>query len=225
MDITYKVRGADGQEYGPVSLEDISSWLRDNRIAGESEVMRSDMTYWACAKDFAELKPALPVVVPAATPVAASGRPTPFTTRPTATAAAVGANPMLAAQLKSGASWFYWIAGLTLVNSITAATGMNWRFILGLGVTQISDVIGQTVGGAGNIVALIVATVAAGIFITCGIFANKQKMWAFIVGMILFALDGVISLLIQDWIGLGFHAFALYFIFRGFAAARAISRA
>jgi hypothetical protein len=36
----------------------------------------------------------------------------------------------------------------------------------------------------------------------------------------LFALDGAIFLLVQDWVGVGFHAFALFMILRGYSAAR-----
>jgi hypothetical protein len=38
--------------------------------------------------------------------------------------------------------------------------------------------------------------------------------------MVLFALDGGIFLLTQDWIGVGFHIFVLYCLFRGFKACR-----
>ena len=58
------------------------------------------------------------------------------------------------AQLKSGASWFYWIAGLSLINSISAASGSSWRFIVGLGITQIFDEFGNHMGTGGRWVAL-----------------------------------------------------------------------
>lgn len=223
MDINYKVRAADGQEYGPVTLEQLTGWLRENRISGDNEIMRSDMTHWARAADFTELQAALPVVIPSAAPSPVRGTPAPLSPRPAA--AGVAADPVRAAQVKSGASWFYWIAALSLVNSIAALTGSGWRFVIGLGVTQFSDGLGQAFGGGGKVVALVLAIIAAGIFILCGIFANKRRLWAFIVGMVLFTLDAVISLLIQDWIGLGFHAFALFFIFRGFNAARQMNKA
>jgi hypothetical protein len=38
--------------------------------------------------------------------------------------------------------------------------------------------------------------------------------------MILFGLDGLLLVLIQDWVGVGFHAFALLMIGRGYTAAR-----
>jgi hypothetical protein len=224
MDITYKVRATDGQEYGPVTLEQLTGWLSENRINGDNEITRSDMSHWAKARDFAELQSALPVIVPPAVQSPVRGTPAPISARPAA-AAAPNSDPVRAAQLKSGASWFYWIAALSLINSIVALTGSNWRFVIGLGVTQISDAVGQAFGGGGKFAALVVAIIAAGIFILCGIFANKRQLWAFIVGMILFTLDAVISLLISDWIGLGFHAFALFFIFRGFNAARGMGKA
>ena len=40
---------------------------------------------------------------------------------------------------ESGAGWFYWIAGLTLVNTFGMLSGTNSRFALGLGVTLIAD--------------------------------------------------------------------------------------
>jgi len=41
-----------------------------------------------------------------------------------------------------------------------------------------------------------------------------------VVGMVLFALDCVIFVLGQDWLGVGFHVVALFFMFRGFQACR-----
>jgi hypothetical protein len=53
-----------------------------------------------------------------------------------------------------------------------------------------------------------------------GVFANKLHTWAFLVGMILYALDGLIFLLVGDWLSVGFHVFALFCIFGGFSATR-----
>jgi hypothetical protein len=43
--------------------------------------------------------------------------------------------------------------------------------------------------------------------------------WAFVAGMIFYALDGLIFLMVQDWVGVGFHAFVLAMVGRGWAAA------
>lgn len=183
MELTYKIRGADGKEYGPVNLEQLTTWLRESRIGRENEVMRSDMNNWSPAADFTELQEVIaqaapPAAMPVARPVAASP----------------GANPAALAQVKSGASWFYWIAGLSLVNSIAAFSGSDWRFILGLGVTQLIDVLGQSIEGPGKFIALVLDLVAAGVLVLFGVFASKGHLWAFVVGMVLFALDGVLFL-------------------------------
>src|SRR2546428_6752639 len=38
-------------------------------------------------------------------------------------------------QRRNGAQWFYWIAGLSLINAAIALAGQEWRFIFGVGVT------------------------------------------------------------------------------------------
>src|SRR5215471_17384815 len=106
MEFTYMVRGADGKEYGPVTLEQLTTWIKEGRLTAQQELKRSDMEHWSPASAFGELQPvfsslAAPVIAPP--PIAAASAP---------------AHAGAAVQLKSGASWFYWIAGLSLVNSI-----------------------------------------------------------------------------------------------------------
>jgi len=40
---------------------------------------------------------------------------------------------------KSGARWFFWIAGLTIVTSLMALSGGGYAFFLSLGITQFID--------------------------------------------------------------------------------------
>ena len=147
-------------------------------------------------------------------------------TGPAPVAAPSAADPVLERQLKGGGSWFYWIAGLSLVNSVMALSGSSTRFILGLGITQIFDELAQGMGsGAGLAVAVVLDLLAAAVFVFFGVFANKRHTWSFIVGMALYALDGLIYLIAQEWLGVGFHAFALFCLFRGFKACRALNAA
>lgn len=132
-------------------------------------------------------------------------------------------------QLSSGANWFYWIAVLTLINSAITLFEGNWSFALGLGVTQIIDAI-ALVGvqeGSGNWVKAIsfgLDLVVAGIFALFGIFANKRQIWAFIVGMTLYLLDVAIFIFSGSYMGIILHGFALFFLFRGFMAARQLNQ-
>jgi uncharacterized protein DUF4339 len=219
MDLTYKVRGADGNEYGPATLTEINAWFREGRVNAQSEVTRSDIDYWTPAANFSELE-----VTRATAPAAAPGvRPVQAEARPAASASAAGADPAIEAHLKSNASWFYWIAGLSLINSIAAFTGGGWRFILRLGITEYIEDFGHSLGGDARMVVFILEVLAAGVFILFGVFAHKRHTWAFIVGMFLYALDGLIILNEQDWIGLAFHAFVLFCLFRGFQACRELN--
>lgn len=216
MEHSYTIRAADGQEYGPATLEQLTGWAREGRVNADTQLKRSDMQHWSPAVSFAELQA---VFAPAATPAPLSG--TPRTIAPNL--APAGEDPQTIAQLKSGASWFYWIAGLSLVNSIAAFLGSDWRFILGLGVTQIIDLFGSQMGGAGKVVTIGLDVAAAGVLILLGVFGNKRQLWAFIVGLVLFALDSVVFLIGGDWIGVAFHAFVLYCLFRGLQACRSLN--
>ena len=122
--------------------------------------------------------------------------------------------------MRSGASWFYWIAGLSLINSIMALSGKGWGFILGLGMTQVIDGAASNLGSNGLVVAIVLDVLVAGLFVLFGVFANRGHLWSFIVGMIFYAADGLIFLIAQDWLGLGFHAFVLFCLFGGLRAAR-----
>jgi len=123
------------------------------------------------------------------------------------------------AQSRRGALWFYWIAGLSLVNSALSYAGFNWRFIIGLGMSQIVDAL-ATRSGRGWSAAILFDALLLGGFALLGYLAVRRHAWAFLVGVALYGLDGLVSLLIQDWLGVGFHVFVIVLILKGFRAAR-----
>lgn len=125
----------------------------------------------------------------------------------------------LEATQKGGANWFYWIAGLSLVNTVLVMTDSGVSFIIGLGITQVVDAVMHQVGGQALIfVGLFVNLAIAVFFVLMGTRASQGRRWAFLAGMVLYALDGGIFLLIGDYLSLGFHVFALFFIFNGYRA-------
>lgn len=126
---------------------------------------------------------------------------------------------------KSGANWFYWIAGLTLITSIITFGGGNWRFLISLGTTQVIDAIAAGVasqlgGSAPQVIALVLDVILTGIFVLFGVLANKKMLWAYILGMAAFVVDGLVSLVIQDLIGVVVHVVVLVFMVPGFMAGR-----
>jgi hypothetical protein len=126
----------------------------------------------------------------------------------------------LQAAARSGANWFFWIAGLSAVNTAIHLSGSDTSFIVGLGVSQILDLIGRETGPTGAAVSLILNALVLGIFVLFGVFARKRNTWAFVLGMGLYALDALIYVLGGDWLGVGFHGLVLFFLWGGFNAHR-----
>ena len=125
-------------------------------------------------------------------------------------------------QALSGANWFFWIAGFSIVNSVVLLSNGSWNFLIGLGVTQLIDGVAQqaaaNLGGTATVVALCLDAMVAGFFIVMGLLARRGMGWAFMLGMFCYALDGLLFLYVQQWANIAFHLLALYFIYRGFAA-------
>lgn len=132
----------------------------------------------------------------------------------------------LESRVLSGANWFFWIAALSMINSVILLMNGSWSFLAGLGITQVIDALAYQVsfdaGAVATIFALILDMTVAGVFIVFGLQARKQHRWAFIAGMIVYALDGLIFLFVQDWLSIGFHVFALYCIYQGLSYSNAI---
>jgi hypothetical protein len=133
------------------------------------------------------------------------------------------------ATFRGGANWFYWIAALSVVNTLISLFQGGWGFIFGLGVTQIVDAIAAVIleeqgdsTGLIRIIALGASVFFAGFFALFGWLANQRQGWAFLVGMVLYLLDGLLFLLVQDWLSLAFHGFALFRMFQGYQALREI---
>jgi len=123
------------------------------------------------------------------------------------------------ARMRAGAKWFYWIAGLSLINSLVVITGGNFHFVIGLGVTSVVDAMAKRAGELGGVLDFVVNGFLAGAVALFGYFAVQGQKWAFLVGMGLYALDGVLCFGARDFLSAGFHAYALFAIYRGYQAA------
>jgi hypothetical protein len=114
-------------------------------------------------------------------------------------------------RIRGGSGWFMAIAAFSVINSGLVFFNAKLHFIVGLGITQIADGIGKMGGFTGSIAGLVVSLFAAGGFTLFGKLSREGHQWAFIVGMVLYALDGL-------WLDLAFHAFALFNIYKGLSA-------
>ncbi|WP_077034270.1 hypothetical protein [Pelomonas sp. KK5] len=119
----------------------------------------------------------------------------------------------------SAARWFWWIAGLSLVNTVLFFSGSDTSFVVGLGLTTLTNVmLAQNLGAA-----IAAAAVTIGFYLVMGWMAQKERLWAFYAGLVVYALDALIFVKFEDWMPVAFHAFAIYCIAKGVMQIRARS--
>lgn len=134
-------------------------------------------------------------------------------------------------RFKGGASLFFWIAGLSVINSLILMLGGGWHFFIGLGITQVVDgiataiasEIGPEMGAIVKMIAFMIDIGLAGVFVVFGVLARKRYKWGFIVGMTLYTLDGLIFAVVGDLLSLGFHVLILIGLITGLIALSKLS--
>lgn len=135
-------------------------------------------------------------------------------------------------RMQRGANNFYWIAALSAINSVILEFGGSAYFVVGLASTLFVDsfavAVAKDVPEAAiivKIVGLVISFIFAGIFALFGLFANRGKRWAFVVGMVLYSIDALLMLAFQEWMGLIFHGLFLFGLFGGLQALNQIQKA
>ncbi len=116
----------------------------------------------------------------------------------------------------SAARWFWWIAGLSLVNTVLIHSGSQTSFVIGLGFTLVADFAFQSL----KPIAFALDALAIGFFVLIGWLSLRGYFWAFVVGSLVYVADALIYLKFGDMMPFGFHLFALFFIIRGALALR-----
>ena len=117
-----------------------------------------------------------------------------------------------------GSGWFYWIAGLSLVNSILIQSGGSWSFVFGLGLTAGVDYLAQTATGSGQLLAWVFNAVVIGAFVVFGHSARKGHRWAYLAGLAAYSADTALVVASKDWLAVVVHVFGLLLILNGLAA-------
>jgi hypothetical protein len=133
-------------------------------------------------------------------------------------------------RIRSGTNWFFWIGGLSIINTIAFFLGSTFTFVVGLGITQFVDGFMSALAkelnqgwGIIQIIGFVVNVVVAGLFVGCGFLGRKRLLWPVIVGMVLYGLDAIILLVFQDFIGAVFHVIALFGIGKSIKAIKELA--
>lgn len=125
-----------------------------------------------------------------------------------------------ARQTQQGGDWFFWIAGLSIANSVLRLIHSPVGAFFGLGTTDVIDQVGAGLGGSGGLVALGLDVVVAGFVAFFGLFARKGAQWAFVAGAVFYVLDALVVLLLtHNYLEVAAHAYVLFRLFQGFQAA------
>jgi hypothetical protein len=134
---------------------------------------------------------------------------------------------------RNGGAWFFWIAGLSLMNTIAITSGAIMRpgarfgLVVGLGTTAVSD--GLFYAQLYRpMLAYGIDAVVLSLFVALGFFARKGMLWPFILGLVLYGLDALIYVFLfgqPQLLYIGFHVFVLFRIWRGVQAARNLKHA
>lgn len=134
------------------------------------------------------------------------------------------------ARQRNGINWFFWIAGLSLVNSAIFLTGGGITFVVGLAFTQFVDafmaLVAEELGmrAVPVLIAYFADIVIAAVFVGFGFLGRKGYRWVVVGGMAVYALDAAIFVWLQDWLAVGFHAWALWGLWQGLQAINGLRR-
>jgi len=145
-----------------------------------------------------------------------------------ATGATVSSRDFLRFQLMqrrgSGGSWFYWIGGASILNSVLNAAGTQWGLAVGLGVTYLVDGLAEAFSNTLRtpIYAFVIDVAIASGFLLIGRAARRGNLGWYAVGIVLYLLDGLLFVLVQDILGIAVHAIAIYGLVTGWRAARSL---
>ena len=140
---------------------------------------------------------------------------------------------LLKAKIAGGAGWFFWIAGLSLFNSLVVMFHGSFTFVVGLFTTRFIDYMLNAFHypvfkGIAIAINLVIIAIYAGI----GVGAKKSLVWVFITGLVLYVIDTVLLVFIalranamgdEMFSGI-FHLLALVSIWGGLQASMKLKK-
>jgi hypothetical protein len=132
----------------------------------------------------------------------------------------------------SSAQWFYWIAILSVVNSVVNLMRQDELSLFGrtssVFVNQVASGLARRHPdwfGIFQGVALGFACCAAGGFALIGRASIRRETWCYIIGIALYALDTILALVFQHYLMAVFHVIVLYLLNVGLQLCRRLNEA
>jgi len=118
------------------------------------------------------------------------------------------------------ADWFFWLAILSVINSLLVYNYQIPNTPLALGLTQWIDGTSTAFNPTMTTSALITNLIIAAVMALFGYMARRGSDLAFVIGIFLYVIDAMLSIGVRDFFGFGVHLIALFFLVKGLLASR-----
>lgn len=123
--------------------------------------------------------------------------------------------------MRRGANWFFWIATLSVINSLLVTFSGTANFIFSLGAARwIDEAFRANSLASVTVSGMLLGLAVAGLFAVLGYFARMGNDRVYVLGIFLYVVDAMIILGFKDFFSFGFHMVALFFLFKGLFASR-----
>ncbi|MGE5404955.1 MAG: hypothetical protein ACM3PP_08445 [Candidatus Saccharibacteria bacterium] len=122
-------------------------------------------------------------------------------------------------EIVNDANWFLGIAVLAIVSCWALVYKGDTTTALNLGVTRIVNDIWAARGPG---LTMAVTAFFSVIYMIIGLAARKKKSPAFVIGLLIYALDAVALMRYSDYLSLIFHALVLFNLYWGLSACRSL---
>lgn len=120
-----------------------------------------------------------------------------------------------------GADWFFWLAILSLINTLLVYYYKLPNTPIALGITQWLD--GTNAFGATmSTQSLGLNILIAGALAMFGLLARRGSDLAFVIGIFLYVIDAFLIVGQREFWGFGVHLIGLFFLVKGLLASRHI---
>lgn len=131
-----------------------------------------------------------------------------------------------------GPGFFYYIAGISLLNSILFIFKVGFYGSLGITtvITYIAMAIVESAGGGMgtafiiNAIGFFINAFIAGMVALVGYLSSRGHGWAYVIGMIAYTIDALVMLWIGDWLEVIVHMIFLFMLWKGWRTLRKIKK-
>ena len=124
--------------------------------------------------------------------------------------------------IRHGANWFFWLAILSVINTLIVYQYHIPNTPIALAISQWLDGTSAGLNPTMSTRSLIINLIIAGILAGFGVLARRGSDLAFVVGMFLYVVDAMLAIGLRDLFGFGVHLIGLFFLFKGLLASRHI---